>query len=224
MDLLLHPLKSELNFPIGQKLPLDFSPERWLCAIHALDAIFYHSRRTVSTGFSQSGRAHQVLDELAAVITTGFEQRMLQASPHLVLLCTEWYSSNMKPLLARWMLLWLESHHLSAPQLSTQQLLAYLTGDGSSLVHADSSACAKPASRTAANLALEELHSEMARSSIDQKSFQLLNLTREWLITFLPHCLQKARAAPEPAHAHTRPHMPAHARTCPHTPTNARTP
>tara|TARA_B100000780_G_scaffold64561_1_gene42270 strand:- start:41 stop:904 length:864 start_codon:yes stop_codon:yes gene_type:complete len=225
VDLLLHPLKSELNFPIGQKLPLDFSPERWLCAIHALDAIFYHSRRTMSVGFSQSGRAHQVLDELSAVITTGFEQRMLQASPHLVLLSTEWYSSNMKPLLARWMLLWLESHHLSTPQLSTQQLLAYLTGDGSSLVP-DASGCtqAAPVRRMEATLALEELHLTMASSSIDQKSFQLLNLTREWLITFLPHCLQKARAAPEPAHAHThtrtRPHTPAHARLCPLTPTH----
>ena len=67
-----------------------------------------------------------------------------------------------------------------------------------------------------ATLALEELHLTMASSSIDQKSFQLLNLTREWLITFLPHCLQKARAAPEPAHAHT------HTRTRPHTPAYAR--
>ena len=29
VDLLLHPLKSELNFPIGDKHKLDFSPERW---------------------------------------------------------------------------------------------------------------------------------------------------------------------------------------------------
>ena len=29
VDLILHPLKSELNFPIGTKLDLDFHPLRW---------------------------------------------------------------------------------------------------------------------------------------------------------------------------------------------------
>ena len=29
VDLLLHPLKSELNFPIGKKHALDVSPQRW---------------------------------------------------------------------------------------------------------------------------------------------------------------------------------------------------
>jgi len=29
VDLILHPLKSELNFPIGPKLDLDFNPLRW---------------------------------------------------------------------------------------------------------------------------------------------------------------------------------------------------
>jgi len=43
VDLLLHPLRSELNFPVGQKEPLDLAPDRWDCAIHLLDAIFYSS-------------------------------------------------------------------------------------------------------------------------------------------------------------------------------------
>jgi hypothetical protein len=29
IDMLLHPLRSELNFPIGEKFPLDFAPSRW---------------------------------------------------------------------------------------------------------------------------------------------------------------------------------------------------
>ena len=51
VDLLLHPLKSELNFPIGDKHKLDFSPERWTCAIHALDAVFYLERKSMSVPF-----------------------------------------------------------------------------------------------------------------------------------------------------------------------------
>ena len=82
VDLLLHPLKSELNFPIGDKHKLDFSPERWTCAIHALDAVFYLERKSMSVPFHQSGRAHKILDELQKVIEEGYSQRALQRSPH----------------------------------------------------------------------------------------------------------------------------------------------
>ena len=103
MDLLLHPLKSELNFPIGQKHPLDFSPERWQCAIHGLDAIFFHASKAMSVPFHQSGRAHAILDELSTIIDAGFDEQQLQRSPHLVLLSPEWYQLNLKPVMAKWM-------------------------------------------------------------------------------------------------------------------------
>ena len=90
VDVLLHPLKSELNFPVGDKLPLDFSPERWTCAIHILDAVFYAEKGSMSVAFQQSGRAHRVLEELKSVIEDGYEHRALQRSPHLVLLNVEW--------------------------------------------------------------------------------------------------------------------------------------
>jgi hypothetical protein len=41
VDVLLHPLKSELNFPIGHKQPIDLAGYRWELPIHILDAIFY---------------------------------------------------------------------------------------------------------------------------------------------------------------------------------------
>ena len=43
VDLILHPLKSELNFPIGEKFDLDGSEEgeRWGLPVHLFDAIFY---------------------------------------------------------------------------------------------------------------------------------------------------------------------------------------
>jgi hypothetical protein len=44
VDLILHPMKSELNFPIGAKYDLDFSPQRWQLPIHILDAIFFAER------------------------------------------------------------------------------------------------------------------------------------------------------------------------------------
>ena len=48
VDVLLHPLKSELNFPIGQKIAIDLSGYRWELPIFLLDAVFYHHRGATS--------------------------------------------------------------------------------------------------------------------------------------------------------------------------------
>lgn len=37
VDVLLHPLRSELNFPIGHKQPIDLSGFRWNLPMHLLD-------------------------------------------------------------------------------------------------------------------------------------------------------------------------------------------
>lgn len=39
VDLLLNPMLSELNFPIGPKRPLELSPDRWRLPLHIIDAI-----------------------------------------------------------------------------------------------------------------------------------------------------------------------------------------
>ena len=44
VDVLLHPLRSELNFPIGLKHPIDMSGPRWLLPIHLLDGIFAYQK------------------------------------------------------------------------------------------------------------------------------------------------------------------------------------
>ena len=116
-------------------------------------------------------------------IDAGFAEQQLQRSPHLVLLSPDWYQRNLKPVMAKWMLLWLEANHLCT-RLSQPQLVAYLTSDGAGLVGPD-------AGVVAAARALDELHARMARSNIDAKSFQLLNLCSDWLRIYLPHVLQK---------------------------------
>lgn len=64
VDLILHPLKSELNFPIGTKLDLDFHPLRWKLPIHLIDAVFYAERERMSVGFRESHRAVETLAKL----------------------------------------------------------------------------------------------------------------------------------------------------------------
>ena len=216
VDLLLHPLKSELNFPIGKKHALDLSPQRWQCAIHCCDAVFYAERKAMSVSFEQSSRAKQVLEELCLVIEEGYEQHTLQRSPHLTLLNEEWYVAAMKPIMARWMLLWLEANHVSG--LRTEYMEAYITRDCRPLVaevwgeaveakaavrEAELSAEGgggggggyRAAPRGSAAHAQLRLHAmlelKLSSGELTGKAMQLVNLTEEWLSTFLPHCLQK---------------------------------
>ena len=61
VDVLLHPLRSELNFPIGHKVPIDLGSHRWNLPFFILDALVFldqSSRRTSSSGDgSRSGPA-----------------------------------------------------------------------------------------------------------------------------------------------------------------------
>ena len=168
-DLILHPLKSELNFPIGAKEELDFAPNRWKLPIHLLDAVFFAERGRMSVGFQDSNRAHSILAALAAVINDGYRQRALQRNPHIVLLNTAFYFARMQPVLMDWLLLWLESQHLSG--LSEEQIKRYVL---------------QPAAITSADEMLVAAVSQLA-----PKLNKMLNLSRDWLCSYLPHVLAK---------------------------------
>ena len=87
VDLILHPLKSELNFPIGEKFDLDGSNEgeRWNLPIHLFDAFLYCSTGKISS-FEQSGAALDLLKQMSSVIQQGIAERSLQRLPHIILL------------------------------------------------------------------------------------------------------------------------------------------
>ena len=68
----------------------------------------------------------QVLEELLLVIEAGYAEHTLQRSPHLTLLNEEWYVREMKPVMAKWMQLWLEANHVSG--LTSQQIALYIAG------------------------------------------------------------------------------------------------
>lgn len=125
VDLVLHPLKSELNFPTGEKFPLDASEsgERWGLPIHLVDAIFFTQTGSVSV-FEQQGNALHILKRLAAVIQAGIVNKSLQRLPHITLLDKEFYHSQMKPVLAEWSYLWLQKQHLHG--ISREEAVQYV--------------------------------------------------------------------------------------------------
>ena len=100
VDLLLHPLKSELNFPIGRKEPLDGSPERWNFAVHLLDAIFEISWNGASA--SPQVTLTDPINTLLKMIGEAFRdgataehRHAMTDQPHYVLLRKDYYTRSL---------------------------------------------------------------------------------------------------------------------------------
>ena len=98
VDLLLHPLKSELNWPLGEKQPLDFTNStasgsglRWNIPSYLLDAIFGCCGMPILADIAESREASGLLNDLSTVIESGFATFQLQRSPHLTLLSKHFY-------------------------------------------------------------------------------------------------------------------------------------
>lgn len=174
VDLILHPLKSELNWPIGEKNPIDYTRSkkfgiglRWDTQWHLLDAIFYAQTKKMAVMFSDSREALSILDSISSAIQRGVAENKLQHTPHVVLLDRDFYSKELKPLLVRWQLLYLRSKRL--PNIDDRHLLSYMS-NGPLKDKQAASAC---------QVALEDEYMKM------------LNLSHDLINNFLPHVLGK---------------------------------
>jgi thiol-disulfide isomerase/thioredoxin len=125
VDLILHPLKSELNFPLGEKHALDCSDagERWTLPIHILDSIFY-SGFGRAAAFEARGVALDILRRIGNVLAEGYSVKALQRLPHVTLLNPQWYHASLKPVMAEWIYLWLQKQHLHG--ISRQETVTYI--------------------------------------------------------------------------------------------------
>jgi hypothetical protein len=191
VDVVLHPLKSELNFPIGAKQPIDFAGERWELPIHVLEAIFAvgkaieAGRRVASAdimGRDPSVEADRLLAELQTLFEEGFKRRFMQRNPHVVLLNRDFYHAQIKPVIARWVVLHLRSRRVGNV-LPTEQAVEYL-------VMGYSDQLAQTAENEARLRRSFELEAAILHG-LSENERKLLNLGRDWCETFLPHALQK---------------------------------
>ena len=139
VDVLLHPLKSELNYPVDLKSPIDLSPARWDLPAHVLAAVFPRDHAKAQDpaelwvtaerrcGFTRDTVAAQ----LSATIELGKSTHRMQRNPHLVLLDTDFYNVRLKPKVAMWTLLWMHramTEELSQFGLTNDVLLCYMIG------------------------------------------------------------------------------------------------
>merc|ERR1719399_2288994 len=79
------------------------------------------------------GGAKEVLQDLREALADGYKCHALQREPHLVLLDTAWYSAVLRPIVARWVVLWLGketlgemvlSRYLTSPLAELQEMRA----------------------------------------------------------------------------------------------------
>ncbi|GFE55264.1 EF hand family protein, putative [Babesia ovis] len=111
IDLLLHPLKSELHWPIGDKKPLvhlhgSDHNIRWLLPWHILRVMVPNSKEQVSKN------EIDVLERIQLCFSEGVVGCHASDSPHLVLLNHQWYVGELLPLMAEWVCLYLKKHQL----------------------------------------------------------------------------------------------------------------
>ena len=156
VDLVLHPLRSELNFPIGAKAPYDLGEARWLLPVHLLDLVFFSSnKRICAPGYASSPEAERLVAEVAAKVEEGYSSLALQRTPHLVLLSPHFYHTTLKPLSADWALEWLKLQ-ASIPAAAGGTIRQYLVATGeqaSALSEALQAAVPEEEGRSLINLA-----------------------------------------------------------------------
>jgi hypothetical protein len=172
VDLILHPLKSELNYPIGHKEVLDFTNNkagkglRWEVPYYLMDAIFYCTEGRMYTSAQDSRQMESILERLKEVVEQGAKERVLQRVPHLVLLRQDFYFRHMKPLLIEWLMVWLAIKGMKG--VSDDEARAYLTRG--------------PKDRRAAHPIQTKLSGDYTK---------MINLCHDWLQSYLPHVLSK---------------------------------
>ncbi|CAI5722768.1 unnamed protein product [Hyaloperonospora brassicae] len=165
VDVLLHPLRSELNFPIGNKFPIDLAANRWELPIHLIDAVLASGDTTTH----ESG----LISRLHAVLNEGYDTHTLQRFPHLVLLDMGFYEAHMLPLLSEIAIAWLlRIFRVGKMQVPAEQVMNYLE-------------CSSSEIYTNASLRAD------IENGLSESSIKLLNLARDWLRTILPHVLSK---------------------------------
>jgi hypothetical protein len=184
---------SQLNFPVGRWTELDASPSRWDLPLFLFSLVLPTSRaawRTMSetmnvaADIALSARGADVLARAKEALARGHAHCFLQSSPHLVLVQPSYYEGTLKPLVAEWAALWLMAH----PSIAAARDAA---------VHAGLAANADEVATLLSEFLLQGKASLSSRcKTVLGEGFagaplKLFNLTRDWVCTFLPHCLAK---------------------------------
>jgi ankyrin repeat protein/thiol-disulfide isomerase/thioredoxin len=154
VDMILHPLKSELNFPIGQKDPLPNSPMRWKFPIYLLSFFILAGADQYdpvkNPGADQydpvrikkmfSNRHFDVIERMRKALHSGAEKGSMQRRPHWVLVNSDFYSKELLELFVKLSLLYCDAsgidtathlwvvEYLKSPKVDPEKMKAQVEG------------------------------------------------------------------------------------------------
>jgi hypothetical protein len=211
-DSVLHPLRSELNFPIKEKKELDLGSKRWQIQISLVETIIKVAERAKT--YLQNPPAndifiakdsdrldvHHAVNRLIATVIEGVNSNFTLLSPHILILRSDWYQAKMAPDLAVVALDWLY-------QQQSEYRLQDSIRSWTSALHEEEGAAARPSRRTPEEMLIQFLTSPPGSSSsrliedydyITQsitahfsESIGILNLIQSIICSVLPHVLSK---------------------------------
>jgi hypothetical protein len=180
VDVLLHPLRSELNFPIGDKVPVDLSGDRWELPLYLLNLMFIdeldyelaHESAVDAKEWAEAESAGgESRKDIAAAFRVGLNKGIstscFMANPHLILMDTGFYHDELAEIVARFAMLWI--HRLSSDKL------------------------AEVAPNTVFRdylMAKADLTKEVV-GKLRPETMKRLNLAADWIVSILPHCLAR---------------------------------
>jgi hypothetical protein len=175
---------------VGEKAPYDLSDpdgERWCLPIFLLDFCLIAKAECSSSDYPRvldlfTAEVQDCEKDLKAAITEGNACLALQRNPHLILLSSKFYTTSMKPILCRWLGLWLEMKstlHAETPE-----------AESNPTVVVDRNIAAAFVGETDTT-AVQAVGHELQKSGVSDHFLKLLNLGRMWILTFVPHCLSK---------------------------------
>ena len=175
---------------MGVKKPLDLTKngERWCIPMALFDALLFaqdHCARSrnelqaLPSRMPDTPRAQELMQELIGIIKDGFKSAALQSVPHCILLREDFYSvgqpgsRSIKAVLSDWLLLKLRPMNVAKLMpdktgLTDEQLVVYIR-DGPG-------------------------NDEVLKAQFDKLKAadrQILNLSRDWLVQYLVHAMQK---------------------------------
>ena len=177
LDWVTNPMKSEMNFPIGSKSPLDLGQldegKRWEVPMHLWNGVFAAETQVLPPNLKGHPEAASAAERLFLAFQEGFSRGSMQRRPHVILLDKGFYFKELLPAMVDWLLIFLQAERVGAThkQVTTELLRKCLAGE----VLADDE-----------RIELDSLPSTEAK---------LLKLSRDWLITFLPYCAPRHSTA-----------------------------
>ncbi len=196
VDQLLHPLRSELNFPIGPWSPLHLSPGRWDLPIFLTDGLFFATRGKVSVpGFKPTPATSALLDAIRTAIERGSVERAIQVIPHPVLLSTTFYESVLVPLLADWAMVFLrrvpalwDALRAPEPAAAAPVLQRHDSAPAAAVAESEDERRLAPMAEAAARAyiagsSLDGREAAWLIANAPEEAMCYLNLARDWLLT-----------------------------------------